>query len=369
MSLRFYRMPRLVVLKPSTPVLDAAERSRTTTSARWSCQDEGRVVGIVTDRDLAVRAVGHALDPRTTPLAEVMTTPVDDARARRRPERCAAAHAATQHPAASPWWKPGRLVGIVTLDDLLLDEAAPLDQVAAVVRGQIGEGGPAASVRSPPHGGARPRPGDLRALLNRLRSDADLETSEQAETALEVVLGSLVRRLTPDEAKDLIAQLPSLLHPRCAAPGPDKGITRQTIETELGERLDVDPPRAASLLDVVVGTIARIVSPGQMSRTCETNSRKGCEASFRAALRSLPDPHGGDDLRGDGGRGMPPGGVRSARVRHLDALGGRCPADRLPIGRSDAPRGGRGVPGRPGPRVSRARRGQPAGPGGQGGIC
>ena len=84
--------------------------------------------------------------------------------------------------------------------------------------------------------------------------------------ALEIVLGSLVRRLTPDEAKDLMAQLPSLLQPtlRVLPPGPDKLITRQTIETELGERLDVESPRAAHLLDVVVGTIAQIVSPGQM---------------------------------------------------------------------------------------------------------
>ena len=42
-------------------------------------------------------------------------------------------------------------------------------------------------------------------MLNQLRADADLETSERAEAALVTVLESLVRRLTPDEAKDLIA--------------------------------------------------------------------------------------------------------------------------------------------------------------------
>jgi uncharacterized protein (DUF2267 family) len=139
--------------------------------------------------------------------------------------------------------------------------------VAAVVQSQIGEGGPAASVRSP---AARRRAARAQAtygrLLNQLREEADLETSEEAEMALEIVLGSLVRRLTPDEAKDLIAQLPSLLQPtlRAQPPGPDKGITRQTIEAELGELLDVEPPRAAHLLDVVVGAVAQFVSPGQM---------------------------------------------------------------------------------------------------------
>ena len=103
-------------------------------------QDYGRVVGIVTDRDLAVRVLGLGLDARTTPLAAVMTTPVT-----------------TLSPADSqskaiqlmqqrnirriPLVEAGRLVGIVTLDDLLLDEAAPLDQLSAVVESQIGAGG------------------------------------------------------------------------------------------------------------------------------------------------------------------------------------------------------------------------------------
>jgi uncharacterized protein (DUF2267 family) len=111
-----------------------------------------------------------------------------------------------------------------------------------------------------------------------------LEPSEEAETALEVVLTSLVRRLTPGEAEDLIAQLPSLLQPtlRALPSGPDKGITRQMIENELGERLDVDQPRAAQLVDVVGATIATIVSPGQV---------QDMRGQLPEGLRSvLPDP-------------------------------------------------------------------------------
>ena len=54
----------------------------------------------------------------------------------------------------------------------------------------------------------------LRRMLNQLQTDAGLETAEEAESALNVVLSSVVRRLTPGEAKDLIAQLPSLLQPK-----------------------------------------------------------------------------------------------------------------------------------------------------------
>jgi uncharacterized protein (DUF2267 family) len=166
-----------------------------------------------------------------------------------------------------PLMDAGGLVGIVTLDDLLMDEAAPLDQVAAVVQAQIGEGGPAAPVRSP---AAQRRAGRVQAtygrLLNRLRADADLESSEEAEAALEVVLEALVRRIMPGGAENFIAQLPSLLQPtlRALHPGPEKRITRQTIEAELCERLNVDPPRAAQLLEAVGVTITGIVSPGQI---------------------------------------------------------------------------------------------------------
>jgi CBS-domain-containing membrane protein len=91
--------------------------------------------------------VGGGLDPKATSLGTVMTSPVF-----------------TLTPSASqsdalllmqqrnirriPLVEEGRLVGMVTLDDLLLDETVPLDQVAAVVESQIGGGGLAPSPRT-----------------------------------------------------------------------------------------------------------------------------------------------------------------------------------------------------------------------------
>jgi len=37
------------------------------------CGDAGRLVGMITDRDIAVRAVAEGLDPNTTPVREAMT--------------------------------------------------------------------------------------------------------------------------------------------------------------------------------------------------------------------------------------------------------------------------------------------------------
>ncbi|HEY8367773.1 MAG TPA: CBS domain-containing protein, partial [Thermodesulfobacteriota bacterium] len=264
--LKLYVRPRLVVLNPNTPVLGAARALENNNIGAVVVQREGQVVGIVTDRDLTVRVVGRARDPRTTPLSEVMTTPVvtlspsdDQAEAIRLME--------DYNVRRIPLVDDGRLVGIVTLDDLLLDEAAPLDRLASVVEAQIGEGGPAGPVRSPARERRAARAeATFARLVKRLQAEAALESPERAEAALETVLGKIVQRLTPEEAKDLIAQLPSLLQPRLRQlpPGPDKSITRETIEADLAGRLGVDRARAASIMVAVWDTVAQTVSRGQM---------------------------------------------------------------------------------------------------------
>jgi CBS domain-containing protein/uncharacterized protein (DUF2267 family) len=266
MSLKWYLRPRLVALNPDAPALEAARAIESNNIGAVVVHDKGRVAGIVTDRDLAVRVVGQGLDPRTTPLAEVMT-PAVVTLTPAHTQRDAIRLMQQRNIRRVPLVDGGRLVGMVTLDDLLLDEAAPLDHLAAIVEAQIGEGGPAASPRSPGRMRSSARAeATFGRLLNQVRAEAALGTGEQAETALEVVLGALVRRLTPDEAKDLISQLPSLLQARLQAqpPGPDKRIDRETIEAALAERLNLDPARAAQLLDAVGGVIAQTISTGQM---------------------------------------------------------------------------------------------------------
>lgn len=266
MSLQWYRRPRLVALKPGTPLIEAARAIEQNRIGAIVVQDQGRVVGIVTDRDLAVRALGRALDPNTTMLHEVMTpspltlSPADT--------RADAVRLMQEHDIRRiPLVEDGRIVGMVTLDDLLLDQAAPPDALAAVVQAQIGEGGPAASARAPAQrrSAARAR-STLGRLLNQVRTETGFETVDQAETALTIVLGAVVRRLTPDEAKDLLAQLPSLLQSalQSQAVGPDKTVTRESMETALVERLNVDRTRAGKLLDAIGATIAQNVSEGQM---------------------------------------------------------------------------------------------------------
>lgn len=287
MPLTAYVRPRLVVLNPRSSAMEAARALENNEIGAVLVLDAGRLVGIVTDRDLTVRVLGRALDPRTTTLSEVMTTDV-----------------ATLSPADSvgdairlmlarnarriPLVDGGQLVGIVTLDDLILDEAAPLDWLADVVQAQLGEGGPAGPLRTrgPERRSARAE-ATYRRFLRQVTGATGLDTVEKAETALEVVLGALVRRLTPDEAKDLVSQLPSLLQPTLAPhmSGPDKDVTREAIESALVQRLDVDPARAAEILTGIAATLVRNVSEGQME-----DVRRQLPAALRAVFAAPPSP-------------------------------------------------------------------------------
>src|SRR4029078_11426279 len=139
MSLKWYCLPRTVALKSSTPVLEAARAIENNNIGAVIVQDDGCVVGMVTDRDLAVRVLGPGLDARTTALAAVMTTPVTTlSPADSQSQAIQLMQQRSIRPI--PLVEAGRLVGIVTLDDLLLDEAAPLDQLSTVVESQIGDG-------------------------------------------------------------------------------------------------------------------------------------------------------------------------------------------------------------------------------------
>jgi uncharacterized protein (DUF2267 family) len=228
-------------------------------------QDRGRVVGIVTDRDLAVRVVGRLLDATATRIAEVMTpdpatlTPADDVvdAIRLMQER---------NIRRVPLVEDNRVVGMVTLDDLMLNEAAPLEALEAVVVAQIGGGGPAGARYAAGRRHARGRAdATLAWWLNEVRQEAGLESVDQARIALDVVLGSLVQRLTPEEAGDLIAQIPSLLQPglRALPAGPDTSISAATITAELGQRLELEPDDAEQVLAAVAGIVASSISEGQ----------------------------------------------------------------------------------------------------------
>lgn len=97
------------------------------------CDDARRPTGILTDRDVALKVVGRALDPFTTRVADVMThapqtvqedTPIEQALAvmRRGPFRRLPVVDAS-----------GALVGLLSLDDILSLLAEEFGQIGSLL--------------------------------------------------------------------------------------------------------------------------------------------------------------------------------------------------------------------------------------------
>jgi uncharacterized protein (DUF2267 family) len=177
------------------------------------------------------------------------------------------------------------IVGIVTLDDLILEHAVDASTLAAIVRGQLAEPSrmraqgrmnPASAV----HGDRETsrlnlqRRHDARRrqvyarLVKRTVELTGLDSAEDAEHALLIVLSALLRRLTPGEAADLLAQLPSSLRDYAIANvpgGPDLSVRRALIEDQLVSALEVGHARAAQLVRQVGRALGEGISRGEMN--------------------------------------------------------------------------------------------------------
>ncbi|MBX6375309.1 MAG: DUF2267 domain-containing protein [Acetobacteraceae bacterium] len=236
------------------------------------------IVGILTDRDLALAVLGGELDPRTTRLGEVMSEEVvtcDIGADLDEVVRLMREHRVRRIPLT----EGGRPVGLVTFDDLVLDGSVGLDALRGIITAQL-------EVEAPkkPEGALHPQAtvtaeGRARALMRaKARAEATYnrmvaavaEASgldrARAERALFTATCMLCRRLTTEEAQDLIAQLPSLLRrglDDCLG-RPDRAVTAQAISGELARTLGLTAAEAGKVLRAVFEVIARSVSAGQI---------------------------------------------------------------------------------------------------------
>jgi signal-transduction protein with cAMP-binding, CBS, and nucleotidyltransferase domain len=158
MTLEDYRRVRMVILSSGTSAYEAARAMESNHVGMVIVQDRGSIVGVVTDRDMALRVVGYELDPTQTPLHYVMTgdpatLPISAS------EEEALELMRDRHIRRIPLLEGERVAGLVTLDDLLLSETADRHVIAEVVREQLAEPAdmkPAGEVH--PVRPARPRP-------------------------------------------------------------------------------------------------------------------------------------------------------------------------------------------------------------------
>ncbi len=68
--------PSAEIVQPQTSVKDAAARMKALDVGVMPVGDNDRLVGILTDRDIAVRTVAEGKDPANTEVGEVMTPDV-----------------------------------------------------------------------------------------------------------------------------------------------------------------------------------------------------------------------------------------------------------------------------------------------------
>lgn len=109
--------------------------------------DEGRPVGIATDRDIVVRAVARRLPPDAR-IDAVMTTDVVTLPAGGDVDEALAIF--EQHPFRRlPLVEEGRVVGMITVDDLVVHSVADFTRLLRPVVGQVLFGHPEPKVPVP----------------------------------------------------------------------------------------------------------------------------------------------------------------------------------------------------------------------------
>jgi CBS domain-containing protein len=107
----------VVTIEPSASLVTAARRMRDANVGMLPVVERGRVVGVLTDRDLVVRALAEAVDPLRTRVADCMSRDVIPADADWTTEQAIVTMAQAQV-GRLPVLDHDRLVGVVTLSSM-----------------------------------------------------------------------------------------------------------------------------------------------------------------------------------------------------------------------------------------------------------
>jgi CBS domain-containing protein/uncharacterized protein (DUF2267 family) len=283
MSLERFRRTKLVTLNRQSKAYQAARAMADNHIGAVLVSDPKGLAGIVTDRDLALAVLGHGLDPTSTALSEFMSEDVvacDVGSDLAHVLKLMQEHGIRRIPITDG----GRAVGVITLDDLVAEGAVNAEALRAIVTAQLEVEAPhkPAGLLHPEGAGRKERraAGRARAIARaKARAQATYDKlvaavaktgkldRVRAERALTVGVCMLCRRLSPEEAHQLVAQLPSLLQSgleQCLD-GPDRNVTINAIEQELGSVLGLDAKGASLALKAVCEAVAASVTAGEIA--------------------------------------------------------------------------------------------------------
>jgi CBS domain-containing protein len=127
MTLGEIMTPNPSVGRPDEAVHQVARMMRDEDVGSIPIVEEDRLVGIITDRDIAVKVVAAGLDPRQTLVSDVMSTDPVTAGSQMHDEDALALMGREQI-RRLPVVDGGRLVGIVALGDFALEAAIGKEQ-------------------------------------------------------------------------------------------------------------------------------------------------------------------------------------------------------------------------------------------------
>jgi CBS domain-containing protein len=144
MSLECKIQEAVDVIGPRQSAFEAAERMhQRSVGALVVVDNSNSPVGILTDRDLTVRVMAAGLDPQMTPVGEVMTPTPTVAEKAITVETALAIMRAGEFRRLPLVNALGHLVGIVTLDDILMSLSKQFVTVKKVLEEEL----PAAAAR------------------------------------------------------------------------------------------------------------------------------------------------------------------------------------------------------------------------------
>jgi CBS domain-containing protein/uncharacterized protein (DUF2267 family) len=273
MNLQRYCHRRLIVLTPRATALEAARAMTEQHVGTVLVADRAGSLAVLTDRDLVAVVLSAGIDPRRVELGQIVTRSARVVDLRRDSLDDAIAIMQDVPCRRVPILEDGKLVGLVTLDDLLRDGAIGPARVTDIVSAQVEPPGPSRrstrTSRASRHAAHAERA--LATMLEAVGQRTGIEARPRREVALEIVLRGLCRRIRPGEARDFVAQLPSALQSSLLEQldGPKRWITRGSIEDELCDALRVDRAAAAAIVDGVADAVADCVAPGAVEGVVE----------------------------------------------------------------------------------------------------
>lgn len=133
MTVKSIAREEVVTIESNASVEDVVETMRTKNVGSVVVVDDGSLVGIVTDRDVAMKALGADIDPGTMTVDDVMSKDLISVDAEMG-LLDVLSQMGEEGIRRIPVVEDGALVGIVTLDDILVLLSMELQSIANIIR-------------------------------------------------------------------------------------------------------------------------------------------------------------------------------------------------------------------------------------------